>query len=197
VKNSWGARIVEEHGLGANDTPLWRASVQEYHRLVDMGFFDEGVGVELLEGYFIEKLAKSPSHVKAKRLLSAWLGRNTPGGLLSIFEDPITLSRSEPEPDGALVRGDVGTFKARHPNSSEVLAVFEVADSALQRDREWKSKIYAEAEIAIYVLLNIPDEVVEVYTEPEASCYKKRAALGMGESIQLPFGSLAASELLG
>jgi len=190
------ARIVEEQGLPASDAPIRRVSVQEYHRLVDIGFFDEGSGVELLDGYVVEKMSKNPRHATVKRLLAAWLGRNTPAGCLAIFEDPITLVRSEPEPDGALVRGDVVAFQDRHPRASEVLAVFEVADSTLQRDREWKSKIYSEAGIPIYVLINIPDRVLEVYAEPDAASYRKHRVLGMGESFELPFGELATADLM-
>lgn len=190
------ARIVEDQGWPASDSPIRCVSVAEYHKLVATGFFDTGAGVELLDGYLIEKLPKRPGHATAKRLLAAWLGRNAPAGCLAIFEDPITLLRSEPEPDGALVRGDVGAFQDRHPKASEVLAVFEVADSTLQRDREWKSKIYSEAGIPIYVLINIPDQVLEVYAEPDAAIYRKRSVVKMGESFELPFGVLATEDLL-
>jgi Uma2 family endonuclease len=162
---AFAARIVDEQGLPANDAPLRRLSVPEYQSLTSMGFFAAGAQVELLDGYMVEKPPKRPAHVTAKRRLAAWLARNTPAGCLAIIEDPITLERSEPEPDGAIVRGALSDFAGRHPEAHEVVAVFEVADSTLERDRqwkvrEWKAKVYAEAGIGVYVLINLNGGIV-------------------------------------
>ncbi len=173
-----------------------RIGVDEYHSLADAGFFDLGPAMELLDGFAIHKEAKSPRHVTAKRRLAAWLAANTPAGCMAIIEDPITLSRSEPEADGAIVRGTVNDFTGRHPRAQEVVAIFEVADSTLERDREWKGRIYAEAGIAVYMLVNLAGEAIEVFREPTLGRYASREVIRAGESADLAFATLAADDVL-
>jgi Uma2 family endonuclease len=44
-----------------------------------------------------------------------------------------------------------------------------VADSSLAFDRAEKGSLYARAGIADYWILNLPDQVLEVYREPAAA----------------------------
>jgi Uma2 family endonuclease len=79
-------------------------------------------------------------------------------------EKPVALDDlSEPEPDVVVVRGRLRDFR-EHP-SSPVLIV-EVADSSLRLDRVRKGALYARAGIADYWVLNLVDEVLEVYRDP-------------------------------
>jgi Uma2 family endonuclease len=71
---------------------------------------------------------------------------------------------SEPEPDVAIVPGDLDDYAQAHP-SRPVLTV-EVSDSSLAADRERKGSLYARAGLADYWVLNLIDRVLEVYREP-------------------------------
>lgn len=44
--------------------------------------------------------------------------------------------------------------------------VIEIADSTLERDRTLKKRIYARAGIPVYWIINLPEQQLEVYTEP-------------------------------
>ena len=80
---------------------------------------------------------------------------------------PATLPPfDEPEPDGAIVKGDDKRYVDRHPGAGDVLCVIEVADASLRRDRGYKQGIYADSGVAQYIIINLPDDVVEVYTQP-------------------------------
>ena len=82
-------------------------------------------------------------------------------------QQPITIPpRDEPEPDAAIVRGSLEDYSDRHPGPSDILCVIEVADSSLPRDRGYKLRLYANAGIPMYVIVNLLDRVVEVYEEP-------------------------------
>ena len=111
---------------------------------------------------------------------------------------PITLSASEPEPDGVIVRGNRRAYDQRHPLAAEVALVVEVADSSLRLDREVKGPIYARAGIPIYWIVNLPEALVEVYTLPSGPGddpkYAERQDYTAGDSIPLILdGQLVAS----
>src|SRR5262249_42954511 len=71
---------------------------------------------------------------------------------------------SEPEPDVVVVHGPDSRYIDQHP--SKQLLVVEVAESSLVRDRVFKAGLYARADIAEYWIVNLVDEVLEVYRQP-------------------------------
>jgi hypothetical protein len=80
---------------------------------------------------------------------------------------PVTLSEtSEPEPDGAIVRGVAEDYSEGHPKPESIAAVIEAADSSLEYDRTTKQRIYATAGIPQYLVVNIPETRIEVYRGP-------------------------------
>lgn len=78
---------------------------------------------------------------------------------------PLALDeRSEPEPDIMVVPGRPRDYLDAHP--SRPVLVVEVADTSLTLDRLRKGALYARAGIADYWIVNLIDEVLEVYREP-------------------------------
>lgn len=45
----------------------------------------------------------------------------------------------------------------------------EIADSTLERDRTYKKRIYARAGIPVYWIVNLVEQQIEVYTQPDVS----------------------------
>ena len=79
---------------------------------------------------------------------------------------PVSLDdESEPEPDLAVVRGYPGDYRASHP--SRPALVIEIAESSLEFDRVRKSSLYARAGVPDYWIVNLVENVVEVYRDPE------------------------------
>ena len=71
-------------------------------------------------------------------------------------QDPIQLDDfSEPEPDLAIIRGTILDYVDHHPRPDQVYLVVEVADSTLKKDCEVKDKVYAQAGIADYWVLDV------------------------------------------
>jgi Uma2 family endonuclease len=185
---------------------FWRWSVEQYHEMLRAGILMDGDPVELLEGWLITKMSKSPSHSGVNRLLSRRVEAIVPPGWHVITQDPITLDTSEPEPDTAVVRGQIQDHAARHPGPGEVGLLVEVADSSLTRDRGWKKRIYARARIPVYWIVNLVDCQVEVYTQPsgpaEQPDYAQRQELGLDDSVPVildgqEVGRLAVRDFLG
>ncbi|NOT58595.1 MAG: Uma2 family endonuclease [Acidobacteria bacterium] len=146
---------------------VMRFSVKQYHQMIASGFLNSDTPVELLEGFLVYKMPKNPPHRVTTRLLRLLLD--------SLFaerqcyvetQEPITLADSEPEPDLAVVRGDTLQYLERHPEARDAVFVVEVADATLARDRKLKKRIYAQAGIASYWIVNLVAQQVEVYTLP-------------------------------
>jgi Uma2 family endonuclease len=145
---------------------LRRFTVEEYHALIDSGFFAEDENYELLEGLLVHKMTKHPPHwIACGSLRDALYALGVPGFFVH-GQEPVTTSDSEPEPDAALVRGERRDYRGGNPDPQRVPFVAEVADSSLPQDRKLKKRIYARAGIPVYWIVNLIDRQVEVYTEP-------------------------------
>ena len=147
--------------------PVRRFSVDEYHRLIRDGYFDDRERIELLEGWIVPKMTKNPAHDVAIDLGQEVLRGVVPGGWRVRGQSAVTTKDSEPEPDLAVVRGQVRDYRDRHPGPGDMALVVEVADSSLSRDRGLKLRIYAKAGVPVYWIVNLVDGLVEVYTEPD------------------------------
>jgi Uma2 family endonuclease len=137
----------------------------EYERLIDLGVFGPGDRLELLGGQLIVAEPQGAEHYTAIfRATHALEGAFGPGFLIRP-QGPVALDdESEPEPDLAVVSGDVGDYRLAHP-ARPVLAV-EVAVSSLAFDRTHKASLYARAGVADYWIVNLVDRVVEVHRQP-------------------------------
>jgi Uma2 family endonuclease len=162
-------------GRAASPPPLLSAAgfkkftPSQYHKLIDTGIIMEGEPVELLEGFLVEKGMRNPPHDGSVTRLTNRLPRKLPSGWVTRIQCAVTFGESEPEPDGAVVRGDDTSYDARLPDPSDFGIIIEVADSTLAFDRRDKGRIYARAGIPIYWIINVVDRQIEVYTDADAT----------------------------
>lgn len=156
--------ILEEAELRQRVRPL---PVETYSRLTASGFLDENV--ELLRGIIVDKMVKTPLHTLIVMDLSRMISAQLPPGLLLRAEQPLALQDSVPEPDIAVVLGQVRDYALQHPSTA--LLVAEVAVSSVRVDRQ-KAPIYAEAGVAEYWLIMPESRSIEVYTSPLEGRYQ-------------------------
>lgn len=183
--------------------PIARFSVEQYHRMIESGAFTEDDRLELIEGWVVQQLAKGPGHEYAVGQGEELLRARVPAGWYVRNQAPITLTRSEPEPDLTVVRGERAAYRRRHPIASEVALVVEVSDTSLDTDRI-KGKTYGSAGIVEYWIVNLVDRCVEVYTQPSPASetgYARRELFRATETIALriagqDLGTLAVAAVL-
>jgi len=138
---------------------------KEYDELIKSGFFVEDEPIELLGGQLIVAEPKGSPHSTAVALTVEALRAAFGSGWLVRVQDPIALdAESEPEPDVAVVPGRALDYLAEHPACPAL--VVEVAESSLAFDRGHKGSLYARAGLADYWIVNLVDEVFEVYRGP-------------------------------
>ena len=182
-----------------------KVTVAEYHQMIQDGVFDDGDPIELLEGYLVQKMSHNTPHASAVHKLNKRLMRLAPAGWEARSQLPITLSDSEPEPDGVLAKGDEATFATHHPLPGELGLVVEVADTSRYADRREKGRIYARAGIPVYWIVNVADRQIEVYTDPDTTAnppaYRTRTDHKPGDTVPITLdgaqvGTIAVDELL-
>jgi Uma2 family endonuclease len=164
-----------------------RFSVDEYHRLIDMGILTEDDDLELLEGYLVQKMSRNPPHDGILHRTLKRLSADLPPGWDIRVQSAVTLVDSEPEPDLAVVREDANEYMSRHPTAADVGLVIEVADSSLASDRSDKGRVYARAALEWYWIINLPDQQVEVYASPSGPAsspsYAQRQDYRAGDAV--------------
>lgn len=152
----------------------------EYERMVDLGFFEDE-RVELLYGRVVQMTPKGVPHESALQLLTATLVRELDAERFSVrIQSAFAASDgSEPEPDVAVV--DAGPYNRAHPTEAHL--IIEVSASSLQIDRGIKAALYAECGVPEYWVVNVTDNVIEVYRDPEGDRYTSLQTFRAGERI--------------
>ena len=144
-----------------------RFTLDEYHRLGELGFFYEDDHIELINGEIIEMASKGIAHETSLRKLWKELPKILGDKATLQSQAPITLPpNSEPEPDFAIVQNRADDYLSAHPKPTDVLLVMEVADSSLAYDQDVKIPLYAKAGITDYWIFNLFDNYLEAYSEP-------------------------------
>jgi Uma2 family endonuclease len=137
----------------------------EYDRLIRAGMFGPEDRIELLDGQLVVREPQGSRHATVVYLVRAALERAFGPGHYVREEKPLALDAvSEPEPDVVVVRGHPRDHLDDHPSTP--LLVVEVADTSLALDRLRKGGLYARAGVADYWIVNLLDEVLEVYRQP-------------------------------
>jgi len=184
--------------------PVWRLSVEQYHQIIRAGILTKDDPIELLEGWLIQKMPKNPRHRAATKLTRDALEAIVPQGWYVDSQEPITLSDSEPEPDVIIVRGDTRDYLDRHPGVADLELVVEIADSTLERDRSLKKRLYARAGISVYWIVNLSQQQLEVYTQPnnstETPTYDRSQFYSLGSRVTVAIatqtiGSITVDDL--
>lgn len=141
-------------------------TVREYHKLIDDGFFATDEKFELIEGWIVAKMPRTPPHDVAIAMAQESLLARLPSQWQIRIQCGITTTDSEPEPDLAVVMAPAVRYIDHHPGPSEIAMTVESSFTSLSFDRADKARVYAMAGIPVYWILNVVDHQVEVYTEP-------------------------------
>jgi Uma2 family endonuclease len=180
---------------------IYRLTVDQYEAMVDRGLLTKRDRLHLIDGILVAKMTKKPPHVTACEKTRDALQGIFRAGWRVMVEAPVHISAySEPEPDVALARGSVDDYRDHHPGPADVPLIVEVADSSLSEDREMV-RIYGEAGVATYWIVNLVDRQLEVYSDPCPGGYRSCQILAPGEDLRvvidgIEMGRVAVSDLL-
>jgi Uma2 family endonuclease len=176
-------------------------TVDEYYLMAEAGILSEDDRVELIEGEIIDMASIGIPHAACVDRLTMLLTGLLSGRVIVRVQNPIYLNqRSQPQPDVALLKQQDYSRRKYHPDPSDVLLVIEVSDTTLTFDRKVKVPLYARASIPEVWIVNLQDNSIEVYSQPEGGAYQERQQLQRGQSLSIPGFSdltLAVDDVLG
>ena len=176
-------------------------TVAEYYKMAEAGILTEGDRVELIRGEIVEMSPIGTRHAGCVMRLITLLTEQVGRTAIVNAQNPIRLDiYSEPQPDVMLLAPREDFYSKAHPTPSELLLIIEVADTSIGYDRREKLPLYAEFGIAEVWVVNLNNEVVEVYRNPNAGAYQSVREARRGESIALPGFegvSIAVDDILG
>lgn len=162
----------------------YKLTIEDYHKLGEVGILHENSRVELIEGELIEMPPIGGPHAWAvnrlTRVLIEALGRSAD---ISIQGPILIPPYSEPQPDIVVVQRGTAARDSRVPSPEEILLVVEVADTTLRYDRGTKLRLYAKAGIPEFWIVNVPDACVEVHSIPSAEGYNNKSVAAGTERL--------------
>ena len=160
-------------------------TVEEYYKMAEVGILQKK-RIELIKGEIINISPIGSKHSSCVSLLTKLLNRSLSDLYFLSAQNPIRLNnQTEPEPDITIAKTIDTLYSDRHPTPNDILAIFEVADSSLEYDREIKTRLYAEAGIPEYYIVNLSENIVEVYQDPKEGVYTKTSQVKKGEVLEL------------
>lgn len=176
-------------------------TVEQYHRMIEAGVFQENDRVELIRGEIVEMASIGTRHAAGVNRLNRLFNRRFGDLVLITVQNPVEVDEySEPQPDIAVVRPRDDFYASAHPAPDDVFLLIEVSDSTIRYDRSVKIPLYAEDNIIEAWIVDVNAELVEVYRQPSARGYQSLQTYRRGQSIELlafPNVSITIDEILG
>jgi Uma2 family endonuclease len=149
-----------------------RFSVRDYHQMGQTGIIAEDARVELIEGEIIEMSPIGSRHFSHVAHLTELFYAQLISQVTIFGQNPLRLGDlSEPIPDLMILRRRDDSYLARTPTPTDVLLLVEVADTSLRFDRDVKIPLYARYGVETVWLLDVNNNVLEIYEEPVDGIY--------------------------
>ena len=165
---------------------IHRFTTQQYHLMHEAGVFAKGDRIELVNGEIREMSPIGRKHAvcvaRATRFFQIKLGDR----VFIWVQNPILLSdHSEPQPDLAILKWRDDFYAEALPAPDDILLIIEVADSTIAYDRDVKSHLYAANGIPEMWLFDLNKKIVERYSQPSASGYKRIQRYEQNETLAM------------
>ncbi|NEO53539.1 MAG: Uma2 family endonuclease [Okeania sp. SIO3B5] len=148
-------------------------TVKEYDLMVEAGILKNDDRVELIAGEIIQVAPMGLRHASCLRRLNRIFNKLLYSKVIIDTQIPIQLNdESEPEPDLILLQWRDNFYEEKHPQPEDIFLLVEVADSTIKYDREIKIPLYAENGISEVWLIDINQQLVEVYRQAKGNSYR-------------------------
>jgi Uma2 family endonuclease len=178
----------------------WTFTVDDYHRLAEVGILTEDDRVELIDGEIIRMSPIGSRHVGCVNRLNAILSQRAGGLAIVSVQNPIHIDEyTEPEPDIALLRHRSDFYSKSLAMPEDVFLIIEVADTSLEYDRTVKLATHARAGIPEVWIADLAGEGLEVCSEPVNGVYQRIRRARRGQELapeKLPGVIVRVDELL-
>jgi Uma2 family endonuclease len=170
----------------------------EYRRLIAEGFLQDS-NYELISGEIIKKMGQGRWHIiltmRIVKVLEAVFGyeRIQSQATLPLGND------GEPEPDVAVLAQNIDQYVEQEPTALDTLLLIEVSNSTLSFDLTAKVRQYGSVGIPEYWVVDIPNRLLHVFREPNATGYSHETILTPEDEVSplsAPESAVRVADLL-
>jgi Uma2 family endonuclease len=163
-----------------------RITVEEYHRMAELGFFAPDARVELIEGEIIDMPPVGPRHGATVNYLHELLIRAASDRVFVWAQSGVQLGDfSEPQPDLALLPRRADFYSKKNPVNSDTLLVIEVSESTLRYDQRVKAPLYARYGIPEYWIFDTQKNQILVSRNPSPEGYQQTFTADRPEAMPI------------
>ena len=164
-----------------NEPRRHRLTVDDYYRMAEVGLLAPDARVELIEGEIIDMAPIGAQHGATVDLLAERLVPAAKEAAIVRVQGAIRLgTRSEPQPDIAVLKRRPDRYAKTQPSASDVLLVIEVGDATLRYDLEVKTPLYASHGIPEYWVIDVAARRVHAFRAPVEGAFTQAAVVERG-----------------
>jgi len=164
-------------------------STDQYEKMISSGVFTSADNVELIDGEIVKMAPRGLRHEACVRRLQLLFHEMLGRSAIVSSQNSLTIPpNSQPEPDVALLKWREDMYEISRPTPADALLVIEVSDSTLKEDRGRKKALYAKAGVSDYWIVNLQDDLVEVYSGLSHGSYTVTSVMKLGDNIPLTGG---------
>ena len=158
--------------------PRHRLTVEDYHRMGEMGLLAPDARTELINGEIIDMTPPGSRHSAIVTYLTHALTAAVGNAALISVQSPLRLNRmNEPQPDLQILRRRDDFYVKALPAGADVLLAIEVADSTLRYDRQIKLPLYAKYGVAEFWLVDLNAKQMTRCRQPREGRYDDVAVI--------------------
>jgi len=159
-----------------------RLTVDDFHRMGEVGLLTEDDRIELVEGELIDMAPIGPKHADLTNYLLRLFARQLAEDKMVAVQNPVRFARyCELYPDLAIVRNR--RYSTAHPGPQDVYLIVEIADTTLAYDRGTKLPLYAAHRIPEVWIIDVGENRIEIYGEPDAEARRYLVGAQIKEGV--------------
>jgi Uma2 family endonuclease len=163
-----------------------RITVNEYHRMAEVGLLAPDARVELIEGEIIDMAPIGKAHTSVVDQLNRLLVRAVGDDAIVRVQGSVRLSQmSEPEPDVALLKPRPDFYRSEWASGADTLLVIEVSDSTLRYDRDVKVPLYARHGVPEVWIVDLQNDQLLLYCSLSDNAYEQQTSAARPGSMSV------------
>lgn len=160
--------IAEEPGV----LQRHRLTVDEYHRMADVGLLAPDARVELIEGEIIDMAPMKSRHATVINQLIEICVRSVKDRAIVTCQTPLRLlDHSEPEPDLMLLKPRADRYRDATPTPADLALLIEISETTLPYDRNVKVPLYTRHGVPEVWIVDLVNNLVRFYRRPAGEHY--------------------------
>lgn len=176
--------------------PRKKFALEEYHQIIASGVLREDYLIEFINGEIFEMSPVGFKHASCVKKINHLFAEKLGSKVIIGVQDPIKLNdNSEPQPDLVLLKPRDDFYAIQHPTPEDIFLLIEVADSSIEYDRTFKIPIYAENKVKEVWLVDLNQNLLEVYQNPQKNYYQNITKLSSEDSLTLSQPEVITIEL--